>query len=103
NPATLFFEPGRTIFEAFGSLLTRIVGKRDTDTTGIPAYIFDAGINTLSTSYVYNFPIQTFITSNTRQKSYLYGPTCMQTDQLHTPTELPLLKSDDLLLFHGVG
>jgi diaminopimelate decarboxylase len=103
NPATLFFEPGRTIFEAFGSLLTRVVGKRDQDASGIPGYICDAGINTLSTSYVYNFPIQTFATSNNINKAYLYGPTCMQNDQLHTPTELPLLQSNDLLLFHGVG
>lgn len=103
TPATLFFEPGRTIFEAFGSLLTRVVGKRDEDAAGIPAYICDAGINTLSTSYVYNFPIQTFATSHIVKKAHLYGPTCMQTDQLHTPIELPLLQTDNLLLFHGVG
>lgn len=102
-PATLFFEPGRTIFEAFGSLLTRVVGKRDEDATGIPAYICDAGINTLSTSYVYNFPIQTFAKTHITKKTHLYGPTCMQTDQLHTPIELPLLQINDLLLFHGVG
>lgn len=102
KPATLFFEPGRTIFEAFGSLLTRVMGKRTTD-DGTLAYIFDAGINTLSTSYVYNFPIQTFVQSELTEKAYLYGPTCMQNDQLHTPTELPRLNQNDLLLFHGVG
>ena len=34
---------------------------------------------------VYNFPIQTFVTSNIMHTAYLYGPTCMQTDRLHTP------------------
>lgn len=103
KPATLLFEPGRTLFEAYGSLLTQVIGKREKDDSGLPAYIFDAGINSLSTSYVYNFPIQTFRNVKHTEKAYLYGPTCMQTDQLHTPTELPQLNTNDLLLFHGVG
>lgn len=103
KPATLYFEPGRTLFEAYGSLLTQVIGKRDKDDSGLPAYIFDAGINSLSTSYVYNFPIQTFTKEIHKEKAYLYGPTCMQNDQLHTPTELPQLNINDLLLFHGVG
>jgi diaminopimelate decarboxylase len=102
KPAALFFEPGRTIFEAFGSLLTRVIGKRQNE-DGTPCYILDAGINILSTSYVYDFPIQTFSHQQPFQKSSLVGPTCNQQDQLHTPLELPALHSDDYLLFHGVG
>lgn len=106
KPATLIFEPGRTLFEAFGGLLAQVVGIRH-DQAGMRAVILNAGNNMLSTSHVYHFPIQCFLQHTmqgpTHQLTRLLGPTCNQADQLHDPLLLPCLQRDDLLLFYGVG
>lgn len=114
KPATLIFEPGRTLFEAYGALLTRVIGRRIPAAEKTSAIICDAGINTLATSHVYDFPIHVFdrnIHKQTAPRSILldsvmttlYGPTCNQQDHLHSPLLLPHLKPGDLLLFYGVG
>jgi len=106
KPATLIFEPGRTLFEAFGGLLAQVVGVRH-DQAGMQAVILNAGNNVLSTCHVYHFPIQCFPQisrqATTCQLTQLLGPTCNQADQLHDPILLPHLQRDDLLLFYGVG
>lgn len=99
----LIFEPGRTLFEAYGALLTRVIGRRPKDADGLRAYVCDAGINTLSTSYVYDFPIHVFSDTKPHKKTQLFGPTCNQQDHIHSPIVLPNLKPDDLILFYGIG
>lgn len=103
KPALLIFEPGRTLFEAFGALLTSVVGRRPEANDDSAAVICDAGINTLATSYVYDFPVKAFAPVESIRQTKLFGPTCNQKDQLHSPLPLPALKSGDLLLFSGVG
>ncbi|VVC77221.1 Diaminopimelate decarboxylase [Aquicella siphonis] len=102
QPPLLIFEPGRTLFEAYGALLTRVVGRRH-QKDSLPAVILDAGINTLSTSYRYDFPIRCFADTKSARLTQLWGPTCNQADQLHTPLALPELSVNDLLMFYGVG
>ncbi len=102
NPATLFFEPGRTLFEPFGALLTRIIGSRAIDKNHC-GFICDAGYNILATSHVYNHPLHIPGPKWGNQLTTFYGPTCNQVDQLHEAMELPSLTMNDLILFYGVG
>lgn len=102
RPPVLIFEPGRTLFEAFGALLTRVIGRRQQHDS-VSAVILDAGINSLSTSYRYDFPVRCFTDAQPLRMTQLLGPTCNQVDRLHTPLMLPVLTMEDLLMFYGVG
>ena len=101
--ATLFFEPGRTLFEPFGGLLTKVVACRPVVNAKSRGLILDAGINALPSASVYNHPVLHWGKGNQSTQSFLYGPTCNQADQLHQPLQLPVLRAGDLLLFYGVG
>lgn len=103
KPAKLIFEPGRTIFEAFGTLLTKVVGIRESLSENTQSIILDAGFNILATSHVYNFPLHYFSEEKRLRLTHLQGPSCNQSDQLHNPILLPIAKKGDLLLFYGVG
>jgi len=103
KPPLLIFEPGRTLFEASGGLLTRVIGRRSVTAGKSQALILDAGMNALSTCYLYDFPIRNFADNSDYVLTRLLGPTCNQADQLHTPIVMPSLNIDDLLLFYGVG
>ncbi len=101
--AKLIFEPGRTIFEPFGGLLLKVVGVRGKDEHGISGLVLNAGHNIVPSARYYNHPVYHF-NSNTEQKTYnLYGPSCDQEDIIHQPLQLPKMKRNDYLLFHGVG
>lgn len=103
TPATLFFEPGRTLFEAHGALLTQVVARRPDTEEGMRSYICDAGMNTLSTSYKQDYPLHYFHHEKPFALTQLLGPTCNQKDAIHSPLQLPLLSPKDKLLFYGVG
>ena len=101
--ATLFFEPGRTLFEPFGGLLTKVVACRPVVNAQSRGLILDAGINALPSAQVYNHPVLHWGGCEQSRQTFLYGPTCNQADQLHQPLQLPALGAGDLLLFLGVG
>ncbi len=100
---TLFFEPGRTIFEPYAALLTDVVGLRPATPQDYPGIICNAGFNFLATANVYNYPIHVAQEKKIKSINRLYGPTCNQADQLHQPIALPNLKRGDWILFYGVG
>ncbi|MBL4648002.1 MAG: diaminopimelate decarboxylase, partial [Gammaproteobacteria bacterium] len=105
SPTTqLIFEPGRTLFEPYGALLTKIFATRS-EKADHQEVICDAGINTLSTSYVYDHPlhIMTAEQRGEQRRTKLLGPTCNQVDQLYDEVMLPSLKTGDYALFYGVG
>jgi diaminopimelate decarboxylase len=101
--ARLFFEPGRTLFEPFGALLTKVVSRRPGFEAGSNGLILDAGINALPSAQVYNHPVCSWRQDQKQALTYFFGPTCNQVDQLHQPTVMAALKREDLLLFCGVG
>lgn len=97
----LYFEPGRTLFEPFGALLTRVVSQRMHQRDH--ALICDAGFNALATAHVYNHPVHALNKNTPQRLTHIFGPSCNQTDQLHQPIMLPQMDPGDFVLFYGVG
>jgi len=102
----LIFEPGRTLYEPYGGLLTTVVDYRHgiakDDLGGV---LFDIGINHMPICYKYNFPFH--IPNNqklTKQRTmYFYGATCRQDDHLRQATEFPENAAGEPVIFYGVG
>ena len=99
----IVFEPGRTLFSAFGALLTTVVGRRPPDRFGVEPVILDAGITSLALAHKYNHPVHV---CNNREASgwkQLLGPTCMDWDIVSRPLWLPDLRPGDHLVILGTG
>lgn len=111
-PPKLFFEPGRTIFEPYGGLLTTVLGRRPGKGSVNSAAICDAGISSLSLANRFDFPVhvcqaetshsQADCDSN-RNSLDLFGPTCMQRDCLGKLEQSSEVKIGDRVIFFGVG
>ena len=103
RPATLLFEPGRTLLDPFGGLLVTVLGRRTPAADGIPGIILDAGITSIATVGEYNHPVHACKNDSCRSRYHLFGPTCMQCDRVRASIELPRLELGDRLIILGVG
>ncbi|MDT8448363.1 MAG: alanine racemase [bacterium] len=99
----LYLESGRALVDEAGFLVTSIVAaKRLPD--GRRAYVADAGINLLYTSFWYRFNIELERDiKGANEPSVLYGPLCMNIDVIDEGTQLPGLSKGDRLILSPVG
>ncbi len=107
-PPSLFFEPGRTIFEPFGGLLTTVLGRRPQRGQVSSTAICDAGVSSLSLANRFDFPVHHCVEREFDPKDVpgswdLFGPTCMQRDHLGMLDQPAELKIGDRLIFCRVG
>ncbi len=99
---TLYLEPGRSLVDTAGFLITSVVGrKRFRD--GRPAYVVDAGLNVLIKSWQ-DYQIQSGEDSSGRLlPSKIYGPMCMDIDVLAENVLLPSLHRGCPLVISPAG
>lgn len=99
----LILETGRALIDDAGSLAgTVIANKKLSD--GRHATIADFGVNLLFTSFWYEHkitPVKEF--SQYSETTSLYGPLCMNIDQIRESVYLPALKKGDSLVVSRVG
>jgi diaminopimelate decarboxylase len=99
----LILETGRALIDDAGSLLgTVIANKKLSD--GRRSTIMDFGVNLLFTSFWYEHkitPAQDF--SPHTESTSLYGPLCMNIDQLREHITLPPMKKGDNVVVSRIG
>jgi diaminopimelate decarboxylase len=99
----LLLESGRAVVDESGFLVTTVcASKRLPD--GRRAYVLDAGVNNLFTSFWYKFQIE--IDREVRgmnEVAMLNGPLCMNIDVLDEAAQLPPLERGTRLIFSPVG
>ena len=105
TPPKLLFEPGRTLFNAAGGLLTTVVGRRPADSDGVESVILDAGVTSLAFAFKYDCPVHLCRADNSSSSKTvrLLGPTCMEQDVVSRPIQLPALHPGDHLVIFGTG
>lgn len=99
----LVFESGRAVIDDAQSLITSVVGRKET-ADGRPAAILDAGLNTLFTALWYDHNVR--LAAPARQQlrdTVLYGPLCMNIDVVRRSVQLPPLEVGDHLVIAPVG
>lgn len=99
----LILESGRAMIDEAGSLISTVVAtKRLPD--GTRAYVVDAGVNLLFTSYWYKFNIEVDrATPGLSENSVIYGSLCMNIDVLDESIQLPPLPRGTRLIVNPVG
>ncbi|MCP4711802.1 MAG: diaminopimelate decarboxylase, partial [Planctomycetes bacterium] len=99
----LMLETGRAIVDEAGYLITSLISsKRLPD--GRKAYVADAGINLLYTSYWYRFTLEIDrIVQGMNEPSVIYGPMCMNIDIIDEGSMLPPLENGTRLILSPVG
>ncbi len=99
----LFLESGRAIVDEAGFLIASILAsKRLPD--GRKAYIADAGINLLYTSFWYSFELELDrVVPGMNEPSVIYGPMCMNIDVINENTLLPPLDRGTHIILSPVG
>jgi diaminopimelate decarboxylase len=99
----LILESGRGLVDEAGVLITTVAAaKRLPD--GTRAYVIDAGINLLPTSYWYNFNIEMDReVQGINENSVIYGPLCMNIDVVSDLAPLPPMTRGTRLIFSPVG
>jgi len=99
----LIVEAGRTLVDDAGYLIATIhAAKRLPD--GTRAYVVDAGVNLLFTSFWYKFQVEVDReTSGPAETSVVYGPLCMNIDAVDDGVPLPPLERGHRLIFSPVG
>lgn len=99
----LILETGRALIDDAGSLAgTVIANKKLSD--GRHATIMDFGVNLLFTSFWYEHkitPAQEFTQHS--ETTSLYGPLCMNIDQIRESIHLPALKKGDNIVASRIG
>jgi diaminopimelate decarboxylase len=99
----LIIESGRAMIDEAGTLITSVCGtKRLPD--GTRAYVVDAGVNLLFTSFWYRFDValgQAVV--GAAEPSVIYGPLCMNIDVIDDHIALPPLSRGDRLVISTVG
>jgi diaminopimelate decarboxylase len=99
----LLFEPGRTLYSAFGGLLVSVVGRRPREEDQTDPVILDGGLTSMAFAWRNNYPIHVCTSNRPAVVHRFLGPTCMSLDQPHQPMPTPELSVGDLLVFCGVG
>ncbi len=96
-------ESGRAIIDEAGYLITTLfASKRLPD--GRKAYVTDAGVNTLFTSFWYKFNVEIDReVSGVNEPAVIYGPLCMNIDVIDEGSLLPPLERGTRLIFSPVG
>ena len=99
----LILESGRALVDEAGYLITSVVAsKRLAD--GTRAYVADAGLNLLFTSFWYKFNIEMDReVGGINEHSVIYGPLCMNIDILDEGVLLPPLTRGTRLIISPVG
>ncbi len=99
----LILETGRAVVDEAGYLITTVfASKRLPD--GRKAYVTDAGVNHLFTSFWYKFNIELDReVQGVNEPAVINGPLCMNIDVLDEGTLLPSLKRGTRLIFSPVG
>ncbi|KAB8332236.1 diaminopimelate decarboxylase [Scytonema tolypothrichoides VB-61278] len=99
----LIIESGRAVIDEAGTLITSVCGtKRLPD--GTRAYVIDAGVNLLFTSFWYRFDIALAEpVSGPYEPSVIYGPLCMNIDVVDERISLPPLSRGTQLVISTVG
>lgn len=99
----LVVEAGRTLVDEAGYLISTIqASKRLAD--GTRAYVADAGVNLLFTSFWYKFQVEVDReVSGPAETSVVYGPLCMNIDAVDDGVPLPPLERGHRLIFSPVG
>ncbi|MBQ0718949.1 MAG: hypothetical protein KBT88_11305 [Gammaproteobacteria bacterium] len=98
----IILEPGRTLFEPFGSLLSKVITCRERSAAQ-QTLVIDAGINALPTARVYRHPIHAESSKAAHLSTKIYGPLCLQADTLADDCLLPTLDGGDFILIKGIG
>ncbi len=99
----LYLESGRALVDEAGTLITTVAAlKRLPD--GTRAYVVDAGVNLLFTSFWYKFNIETDrLCPGCSEHSVVYGSLCMNIDVLDEGVMLPPLERGTRLIISPVG
>lgn len=99
----LIIESGRAVIDEAGTLITSVCGtKRLPD--GTPAYVVDAGVNLLFTSFWYRFDVALDRSvPGYYEPSVVYGPLCMNIDVIDERISLPPLSRGARLVISTVG
>lgn len=99
----LYIEAGRALVDEAGYLVTTVLSsKRMPD--GRKAYVIDAGVNLLFTSYWYKFVIELDReVQGLNEHSLIYGPLCMNIDVVDEDILLPPLSRGTRLIVSPVG
>jgi len=105
NEAELIFEPGRTLFEAFGGLLMRVVGSRGSkECSALEEIIVDAGLSMVPSAETVEHPIIAGKSAGSAFVNYkIYGSSCRQKDVLGHKVSLPESILGSPLLMLGTG
>jgi diaminopimelate decarboxylase len=99
----LIIESGRAMVDEAGTLITSVCGTKCLP-NGTPAYVMDAGVNLLFTSFWYRFDIAiSRVIPGTWESSVIYGPMCMNIDVIDEGISLPPLSRGDHLVISTVG
>ncbi len=99
----LYLETGRALIDDAGNLITTVIAnKRLSDNRR--AVIVDAGVNLLFTSFWYRHNVSpTQDDGVLAEDMTLFGPLCMNIDQIREQVSLPPLKTGETLVVHHVG
>jgi diaminopimelate decarboxylase len=99
----LIIESGRAMVDEAGTLITSVCGTKRLP-NGTRAYVVDAGVNLLFTSFWYNFNIALGqAVAGRPEPSVIYGPLCMNIDVIDEQISLPPLSRGDRLVISTVG
>ena len=99
----VILESGRAVVDDAGYMVTSVVASKFL-ADGTRAYVVDAGVNLLFTTFWYRLNIETERQySETKETSVLYGPLCMNIDVIDEGVLLPPLARGDRLILSPVG
>jgi diaminopimelate decarboxylase len=99
----LILENGRALVDESGTLITSVVARKRLP-DGRRAYVMDAGVNDLFTSFWYRFNLEIDReVHGMNEPSVVYGPLCMNIDVMEEGTLLPLLQRGTRLIVSPVG
>ncbi|MBW4522632.1 MAG: alanine racemase [Scytolyngbya sp. HA4215-MV1] len=99
----LIVESGRAMVDEAGTLITSVCGTKRLP-NGTRAYVVDAGVNLLFTSFWYHFQVALAQpVPGAAEPSVLYGPLCMNIDVIDEQISLPPLSRGDRLVISTVG
>jgi diaminopimelate decarboxylase len=100
---TLVLETGRALVDEAGYLVSTVEAtKRLPD--GRQSLVLDAGVNLLFTSFWYKHdvvPAQPC--GSTTEPTVMYGPLCMNIDEIRETQDFPALTAGDRVVFRNVG
>lgn len=103
---TLILEPGRAVVDSCTHLLSTVVARKEAPDAP-PAVIVDAGVNLVPTAVYYDHPLSRASGAPSRHSAGrpvdVFGPLCMQTDQLRRSVMASDVEVGDILSISHVG